>query len=104
VKVGYTKPKVISAGSRIAITSTFLLRILPDDGPPVVDLRATAELVCVKKADSDEVSDSDIAEFALVNAPFNAWAYWREFVQSSLTRLNLPAFPIPLFRVSDSQN
>jgi len=66
-----------------------------------LDLRATAELVYAKKHDA-AISDADLDEFAKVNAPFNAWAYWREFVQSSLARLNLPSIAIPLFRISDA--
>jgi hypothetical protein len=101
VKVGFTRPKVESAGTRVAISSTLLLRVLPTDGPPAVDLRATAELIYVRKAETT-IADADIEEFALLNAPFNAWAYWREFVQSSLARLNLPTLAIPLFRISDA--
>jgi hypothetical protein len=100
-KVAFTRPVVKSAGSRIAITSTLLFRILPKEGPPAVDLRATAELVYVRKIEP-AVTDEDIDQFACVNAPFNAWAYWREFIQSSLARMSLPAFALPLFRISDA--
>jgi hypothetical protein len=100
-KVAFTRPRVKSMGSRVAISSTLLFRVLPSDGPPAVDLRATAELVYIKKNDV-EIAEADIEQFAVVNAPFNAWAYWREFVQSSLARLNLPTFALPLFRISDA--
>jgi len=100
-KIAFTRPKVKSVGSRVAISSTLLFRVLPLDGPPALDLRATAELVYVRKPDA-KIADADIEQFAVINAPFNAWAYWREFVQSSLARLNLPTFAMPLFRISDA--
>ena len=34
-----------------------------------------------------------------LNVPFNSWGYWREFVQSSLSRLGYPPLTLPLFRV-----
>ena len=36
-----------------------------------------------------------------MNAPFNAWPYWREITQALLTRLGLPALPLPLFHVNE---
>src|SRR6202140_2533778 len=29
------------------------------------------------------------------------WPYWREYVQSMTTRMGLPAFPVPLIKLSD---
>lgn len=102
-KVGFTTPKVRVAGPRVAIKCTFLFRLLPNEGPPAVDLRATTELVYVRNSKTP-IEATDLDEFALVNAPFNAWAYWREFVQTALSRMNLPAFAIPLFRIADARS
>lgn len=33
------------------------------------------------------------------NAIFNCWPYFREFVQSSITRMNLPPLTLPLLRL-----
>lgn len=35
-------------------------------------------------------------EFALHNAPWNVWPYWREYVSSHAMRLNLPRVTMPL--------
>lgn len=35
-------------------------------------------------------------EFALYNAPWNVWPYWREYVASQAMRLNLPKVAMPL--------
>lgn len=101
VKVAFTRPTTKVAGLRVLISSTFLFRVGLESGPPVADLRATAELLYLKKSDT-EISEADIEQFALLNVPFNAWAYWREFVQSSLGRMNLPVISIPLFRIGDA--
>lgn len=40
-----------------------------------------------------------LEEFARVNGAFNAWPYWREYVQTTLSRMNLPPLVLPVFRV-----
>jgi len=37
--------------------------------------------------------------FLAANAVFNCWPYWREFVQSTAGRMNLPPLTLPFFRV-----
>ena len=44
-------------------------------------------------------SSETLEAFANFNAVFNAWPYWREFVQASLTRMAMPPLTIPVFRV-----
>lgn len=54
-----------------------------------------------KLSDNDRVllEAEDIRAFARYNATYNAWSYWREFVQSMSNRLGLPAITIPIFPV-----
>ncbi len=66
-----------------------------------MSLRATTKLAYRKPKEAGLLEASDILEFAELNAPFNAWGYWREFVQSSLARLECPKYTLPLFRVQD---
>jgi hypothetical protein len=35
-------------------------------------------------------------EFAIYNAPFNVWPFWREYVASQCNRMNLPKATMPL--------
>jgi hypothetical protein len=49
-----------------------------------------------KAADLDDVSFKSFAEF---NGTYNAWPYWREFVQSVTSRMELPPLTIPVFRL-----
>jgi hypothetical protein len=46
----------------------------------------------------DEVEDKHLAAFAEFNSKFNAWPYWREFVQSTMARMGLPPIILPVFR------
>lgn len=41
------------------------------------------------------VNTADVQAFAEFNATFNAWPYWREFVQSMSGRIGLPSVVIP---------
>lgn len=63
-----------------------------------VSITAAFELTYKHPSDLD-VADDVLQEFAEVNAVFNAWPYWREFVQSTMGRMNLPVITIPVFRL-----
>lgn len=41
----------------------------------------------------------EIRAFSRTNAMLNSWPYWREFVQSTVARMNLPPLTLPLFRL-----
>lgn len=45
------------------------------------------------------LTDEGIKEFGNLNGVFNAWPYWREFVQNTIARMNLPPLTIPVFRI-----
>ena len=48
----------------------------------------------------DEVFSSEEVEgFGQLNAVFNAWPYWREYVQTSLSRMAMPGLTVPLYRM-----
>lgn len=42
------------------------------------------------------VEKAELDEFALYNAPFNVWPFWREYVASQANRMNLPKATMPL--------
>jgi hypothetical protein len=46
--------------------------------------------------ENDDVSPESVSAFARLNGVYNAWPYWREFVQNSATRMGLPAIVLPL--------
>lgn len=47
--------------------------------------------------DSD-VKKADLKSFCDMNAIYNAWPYWREFVQSTTVRMAMPALTLPLLK------
>jgi hypothetical protein len=49
--------------------------------------------------DAGAYPDDVLDEFARINAVFNAWPYWREYVQSTTSRMNLPPMVLPVMRV-----
>lgn len=44
-------------------------------------------------------TSEQLKTFAATNAVFNAWPYWREFIQNTTARMNLPPVTLPLFRL-----
>jgi preprotein translocase subunit SecB len=48
----------------------------------------------------EDLDDTAFRSFAEVNGTYNAWPYWREFVQSITSRMELPTLTVPVFRIS----
>jgi len=90
-----------SRGFRVAMLLD--LRIVSKDGgdAPAVSIRCTFELTYALP-EGFETSSEALERFAEVNATFNAWPYWREFVQTTMARMNLPPFVMPVFRLQSS--
>lgn len=65
---------------------------------PFVLVTAEFELL-YKLPEEFEATDEELEAFASLNGVFNAWPYFREFVQSMITRMGLPVITIPLFRM-----
>jgi hypothetical protein len=49
------------------------------------------------------VSRRNLDAFAQINGVFNAWPYWREFVESMTARMHLPPLILPVFRVRETR-
>lgn len=65
---------------------------------PFLKIRAMFALVYEAK-DLSELSDKAFDSFGHANGVYNAWPYWREFVQNVTTRMGLPSLTIPVFRI-----
>jgi preprotein translocase subunit SecB len=64
------------------------------------DLLIEAAFVIIYKAESLEgLRHANFDAFAQSNGLYNAWPYWREFVQNTVARMNLPPLTIPVFRL-----
>lgn len=68
------------------------------------DFKISASFVLNYKIENSEgLSDEDFQAFGDVNGIFNAWPYWREFVQNTTVRMGLPPLTIPVFRFPSSK-
>lgn len=69
------------------------------------DLRATVEAVFVAEYRFTETIGEDaLAEFALKNASFHVWPYWREYLASQCARMNLPKVTLPTVQFAANSN
>jgi hypothetical protein len=48
----------------------------------------------------EDLDDTALNSFAEVNGTYNAWPYWREFVQNVTSRMELPTLTVPVFRIA----
>lgn len=66
------------------------------------EIRSTFEL-SYRLPGGETFSQDELRAFAQINAVFNAWPYWREFVQASLARMSMPILTVPVFRLPASE-
>lgn len=76
-------------------------RVVKDDNEAdeLVELARIEATFITEYAISESFDKSDVEAlkaFALKNASFHAWPYWREYLMSMCTRLNLPKIPLPM--------
>ena len=48
------------------------------------------------------LTQAGFEQFANLNGIYNAWPYWREFVQNMVGRMGLPPLTIPVFRIVET--
>lgn len=68
------------------------------DGKPLVLIECTWE-VDYRLVDKYQPTAEAVKAFKDGNAVFNCWPYFREYVQNTITRMNLPPLTIPLLRL-----
>jgi preprotein translocase subunit SecB len=57
-------------------------------------------LLLYKISNIEGLDDLAFTSFAEINGVYNAWPYWREFVQSTSSRMGLPPLTVPVFRIA----
>jgi len=65
---------------------------------PLVDISATY-LAEYQLAQGFTPSEAECRAFLSSNVILNCWPYWREYVQTTVARMNLPPITLPFFRV-----
>ena len=64
------------------------------------DLSIKASFVISYSLNSfDDLSEENFRAFSQLNGIFNAWPYWREFVQSTTARMGLDQVVVPVYHV-----
>lgn len=87
--------------NRLFILETFTLKALPrKKKEATVSIEATFLLTYEVKG-SETLDPAHAEAFARINGIYNAWPYWREYVQSVTSRMGLPGLTLPVFRLSD---
>ncbi len=87
-----------TAEAKLRVLATFTFNAMPEaaaaGGEAVVTISCVVQLTygCPNIA---EHSDAALQDFAQRNGIYNAYPYWREFVQNSIARLGLPTLVLP---------
>ena len=89
---GESEPLEIEVAFRLEVSNA------SDQKEFQAELRAKFGLSYGIPAD-EEFSSEELKAFADINAVFNAWPYWREWVQASLSRMGMPVLTVPVFRI-----
>jgi hypothetical protein len=86
-------------GDEFAVRTRFALAALNKEDPakdPHFQIRAEFILV-YHLATLSQYSEQSLSAFAQTNGVFNAWPYWREFIQSTTARMGIPPVVVPVF-------
>lgn len=51
-----------------------------------------------------EVTEEALKEFALHNASYHVWPYWREYLANQCDRMNLPKITIPIMQLASNRD
>lgn len=65
---------------------------------PFLKIEAIFMLIYQAK-DLSGLNEEAFESFGQANGVYNAWPYWREYVQNITSRMGLPSLTIPVFRI-----
>jgi preprotein translocase subunit SecB len=83
----------------IVIVDAGLSATCEKEDSPTVEVRATIRLE-YNCENVDQFDKEHIEAFGKYNGVYNAWPYWREYVQSAISRMSLPPLTVPSLRMS----
>jgi len=85
---------------RIFVRPFFILATSKEGEPeaePLFSIETSFVLIYTVES-FDGLEEQNIHAFASTNGVYNAWPYWREFVQNTVSRMALPPTTLPVFR------
>jgi hypothetical protein len=68
------------------------------DKTPFATIEASFVLL-YSASNLEGINQENIEMFGKLNGIYNAWPYWREFLQNSISRMCLPPLTAPVFRL-----
>lgn len=88
----------------VAVIPKFQLQAFTESqsSKPIISIDASF-LLTYKLKDFDGLTKKGFVAFGDMNGVYNAWPYWREFVQNTIARMGLPTLTIPVFRIASSK-
>lgn len=101
----HTPPQVIQGDSpkQFGLRVSFNVTATPDEPAAKSVLKVQATFILeYSLSDIEGITPLDLTAFGLINGAYNAWPYWREFLQNTTTRMGLPPITAPVFRLSDA--
>ena len=86
--------------SQLVVVVNFHLRAFHEEDArrPVLTIEVSFVLA-YELPSFDGLTQEGFDQFADFNGVFNAWPYWREFVQNTVARMGLPPLTVPVFRI-----
>jgi preprotein translocase subunit SecB len=102
--IGYsTEVQVDKKNGYIIVTAKFHFEAFTESKTqkPVILINASL-LLSYKIENFEGLTQKGFEQFANLNGIYNAWPYWREFVQNTVARMGLPSLSIPVFRIVES--
>lgn len=96
-----TDSSIDEGTNRIFVMANFTLKTFEtgtNDKEPFAVIKAS--FLLIYQADSLQgITKRAVRLFGETNGIFNAWPYWREYVQNTIVRMSLPPLTIPVFRL-----
>ncbi len=95
-----TEVQVDKKNGYIIVTAKFHFEAFTESKTqkPVILIDASF-LLAYKIENFEGLTQKGFEQFANLNGIYNAWPYWREFIQNAVTRMGLPSLSIPVFRI-----
>jgi preprotein translocase subunit SecB len=98
-----TEVQIDKKNGYVIVTAKFQFKAFTESKTqkPVILIDASF-LLAYKIENFEGLTQKGFEQFANLNGIYNAWPYWREFVQNTVTRMGLPSLTIPVFRLAQS--
>ncbi len=95
-----TKAQVDKKTGYVVVIAKFNFKAFTNSKTQEAVILIDASFVLSYKIENFEgLTQEGFEQFASLNGIYNAWPYWREFVQNTVVRMGLPPLSIPVFRI-----